>query len=448
MISKLNGEGHLWKKAISDSSHYMISTLCLKLMSFLVIPILTRSFSIEEFALYDLFLSFYAFLFIVLGLGLDSGTAILLTDSKGEEQKLSFILVVSLVSSLCASVLFLFISLAFLSIRNDTLFTLEQWVVLCLYTTVGLQSYLMVNFCRFNGQVKSAAYASLASSLVGMCGGIIYVIYFDGAVIEYLYALLFGACFGLFVCLVILRKTLLNFKMKKPEAGELKELFALSFPFVPNYVGNSLIQLTDRFIVLAILDLKALGIYALASRIASIPAIAVSVVSKGFLPVLLRNHTSESGRAFSRQVFHFYVVCLPICVVASFFVSDELVALFGGDKFAEVSAIIPIMMCSVLVFASTYMGGFGFVIKRKTYQIAYLTYFSLAVNLVASYFLGIYYGMLGVVLGTLLASILRAMLYMKCSERLYLFGYRLNLVGMVFLTTAFLSLLLNKLSVP
>ena len=443
MLSKQNANGQLWKMAISDSSHYMVSSLSLRLMTLLVIPVLTRSFGIEEFALFDLFLSFYAFLFIILGLGLDSGAAILLTDSKNNENKQSLILVISLISSLCMSILFLLTSTLFLSIKNPTLFTLEQWVILGIYITFGLQSYLIINFCRFNGQVKAAAYTGLSSSFVGMSLGLMHVVYLNGTVTDYMRALLLGSGIGLLISLFIVRRPLFCFRMAHYKLREVRELFNLSLPFVPNYVGNSLIQLTDRFVLLALLDLKALGIYALANRIAFIPSIAVSIVSQGFLPVLLRNYASETGKNFSRQVFHLYVLCIPIFMMMIYLVSEDLIDLFGGDKFVEASAIMPIMVCSVLIYSSTYMGGFGFIIKRKTRQIANLTYFSLVINLIASYFLGLYYGILGIVIGTLSASIVRAILYMKYSEKLYQFNYRLNYTAAIFFGSAFISILLS-----
>ena len=46
----------LIKKGLSDSRYYLIANIGNKLLAFLIIPILAKSVSVEEFATYDLFL--------------------------------------------------------------------------------------------------------------------------------------------------------------------------------------------------------------------------------------------------------------------------------------------------------------------------------------------------------------------------------------------------------
>ncbi len=121
----------LLKKGASDSSYYMIANIGSKALGFLVIPILARSVSVEDFANYDLFLIISGFIQVLVTLGIDSGIAILMAESKDDHQKLSFYYV----STLLISVVFL---LGLMLILNslfffvDELFLLNQeyWILL------------------------------------------------------------------------------------------------------------------------------------------------------------------------------------------------------------------------------------------------------------------------------------------------------------------------------
>ncbi|MEN8221317.1 MAG: oligosaccharide flippase family protein, partial [Pseudomonadota bacterium] len=90
---------------MKDSSFYLIANIAVKLMSILVIPVLTRSFSIEDFAIFDLFLVLNNFLVTMMTLGMESGIALLLAESQDDKTPLSFLFVFSLVSGLIATML-------------------------------------------------------------------------------------------------------------------------------------------------------------------------------------------------------------------------------------------------------------------------------------------------------------------------------------------------------
>ncbi|MCK4442714.1 MAG: oligosaccharide flippase family protein, partial [Sulfurovaceae bacterium] len=89
----------LLKKGLSDSRYYLIANIGNKLLAFLIIPILAKSISVEDFATYDLFLLITVFLNIFVILGIDSGIGILLSESQNDDKQLSFLYVSSLLIS-------------------------------------------------------------------------------------------------------------------------------------------------------------------------------------------------------------------------------------------------------------------------------------------------------------------------------------------------------------
>lgn len=427
-VSSANPFSSLWAKAFSDSSHYLLVSLIVRGLSLVVIPLLTRLFSLEQFAIYDLFLAGHGILFVLCGLGLDSGTAILLTESSADRQKLSLLLVLSIISTSFSVLLVWLIGVPVFVILDFDAIQLDVWSLLCAYSCFSLISHISVNFSRWVGRVKTAAYLSLVSSVSGMVAGIALLMVLGQKIDYYLYGLTFGAFGGSLISLFIFRDYISGVSIDKLPPRFLKEVFKLSLPFVPVYLGNSLMQMTDRFLILVLLDLKALGIYALVSRIASIPGIFVNVLRAGFLPVLFKNHQSDEGQRFIRQVLYCYATLIPIGVIVSYFLSDYATRFFGGESYDTASPFLVVMVTSVLISSSTAFNGFGYTIMRKTPQVMYITYGSLVLNLLLSAFLALYIGLAGIVVGTLVAAAVQSFLYTYFSERLYRFGYNLGYI--------------------
>lgn len=429
----------LWLKAVSDSSHFLVSNIIIKALSFIVIPFLTRNLSIEEFAVYDLFLMLSSMLLVLLMMGMDSGLSILIAERGEDQEKLSFLLVFNLFISLLLAVIAWALSLPIFFLFNVESLSFTQWNFLFAYLCATLVTSIVFNFTRWVGLAKLAAYLNLFCACLGVCVALC-LFYYNRGVSWYIGGLLAGSLVGAFFSLYLVRRYLAQFRFESLSTKNSFEILKLSLPFVPNYLGNTLIHMSDRLIILSFMDLKFLGIYALFSRIAALPNIFVTIVSSGFMPVLMKNYSSDLGKRFVRQVFHCYLFLLPFCLFIFLSLDRAIVDLFGGDKYVAHSYLVMPMVAVAFMNASTYINGLGFLIKRKTQHVTYITFISLAINLSLSTFLVFQYGLTGVVVASLFAAAIRMNIYAIYSERLYSFSYSLPLLIIVTLLVFFLSI--------
>jgi len=433
----------LVKKGLSDSKYYLIANLGNKALAFLVIPILAKTVGIEEFATYDLFLIISNILLIFVMLGMDSGVIILLTESKDDDKKLSFYYVSTLIISFLILIILTSI-LSFIFLYIDELFLLSKqiWLYICFHIFFHMINYHTYNFLRWREKAKQASFITLFSYLAGMIIGLVFL-YLENSVEAYLRGLVIGLSFGAMASLYISKEYIFKFSIVHNYKERLRELIKLSLPFMPNYLGNNLMEIADRVIILLLFDKYELGLYALISKLAMIPQIIMGTVTGGFLPVMFRNYETEKGRQLIRNFFHLYLILIPVAFIIAYPLADWAITLFAGSNYVEASYLLPMMLVSILFVQSGQANGFGYLIKRKTHYVMYITFVALVLNYMLSLLFGYWIGLAGVILGTLIVGIIKTYFLTYFSERLHSFGYSFKLI----ITVSMVSFILVLLSI-
>ena len=430
----------LVKKGLSDSKYYMLATAGNKVFGFLIIPILARSVGVEGFATYDLFLLISSIFHIFIILGIDSGIAILLAESKNDDTKLSFYYTFSLIIStsllLCFSLIF-----GTVLIFVDELFLLDRaiWIYIVLYVLFNMINYHTFNFLRWREKAKNAAFINLFSYVLGNGLGIIFL-YFNGEIVAYFQGLIFGLFMGSILSVYSAKEYIKNFKILDNSKELLKELLKISLPFVPNYLGGNLMQMMDRVVILMLFGKYELGLYAIIIKLAMIPQFIIGTITSGFLPVMINNYATEKGKKLIQTFFHLYIIVIPISFLLVYNISDWLVSIFAGDEYMIVAYLVPIAIMSKLFVHSTQANSFGYTISRKTYQIIYITFSSIFVNFIFSLSLGYFIGLEGIILGTLIGGIFRTYYHTKYAEKLYRFDFSVKLLAIISISSFLLAI--------
>jgi O-antigen/teichoic acid export membrane protein len=434
----------LVKKGLSDSRYYLIANIGNKALALLVIPILAKTIGVEEFATYDLFLVISAFLHIFVILGIDSGIAVLLAESKNDKKVLSFFyLSTLLISFALISLGSIILSIIFLYVDELFLLSQEIWVYIGFYVLFNMINYHTFNFLRWMQRAKEASFITLFSYILGMLIGL-FCLYLDSRVESYLQGLVIGLSIGSMIALFISRDYIFGFEIIEGAKERLIELFKLSLPFVPNYLAGSLMQIADRVVILMLFGKYELGVYAVITKLAMIPQVIMGTVTGGFLPVMFRNYETKRGKKLIKDFFHLYLIIIPIAFIIAYFLAEWAVELFGGANYVSVSYLLPMVLVSILFVQSDQANGFGFSIKRKTHYILYITFMAVVLNYILSYIFGYWIGLEGIILGTLVAGILKTFFYTYYSERLYSFGYSFKLISFIAILSFMLVILTGR----
>ncbi|MCK4441520.1 MAG: oligosaccharide flippase family protein, partial [Sulfurovaceae bacterium] len=288
-------------------------------------------------------------------------------------------------------------------------------------------NYHTFTFLRWREKAKHASFVTLFSYISGMLVGV-YFLYLNKSVESYLQGLIIGLFLGSIVSLFIAKEYIFKFEILDNSKELLKELFTLSLPYVPNSLSSSLMQMADRVVILILFGKYELGLYAVITKVAKIPKIIIDTLSGGFFPIMFKNYKTEKGKKLIKNFFHIYLISIPLFFLLSYLISDWIIEIFAGKKYVDVSYMLPMVLVSILFVGGTKLNGLGYSIKRKTHYILYITFFTIALNYIFSLMFGYFIGLEGIILGTLIAGILKIYFYTLYSEKLYRFGYSFRLI--------------------
>jgi O-antigen/teichoic acid export membrane protein len=416
----------LLKKAIVDTNFYFIAQVGSKLLGLLIIPFLVRILSIEEFAHYDIFLMLSSIITTVVVLGVDSGIAIMIADHKENSKLVNFLFTYSLLFSLAVSLTAWGVALIIFPFIPKIAPILEYLNYLFLYVIFNLVSYQVFNFIRWIGKAGVASVIGFVSYAIGVIFGFLLIYLKPNPVLaDYLLGIVFGNFLGAIASLVFSYKHF-SFRWVSANKVYLKELMKVSLPFVPNYLANNVMMMTDRLVVVSLLGETSLGIYALANRFAQIPNFGFNIITRGFQPVMYLNYKEELGKSLIKKVYDYCHYAFIPSLILMFFLAGPIVTIFGGQKYAEAVQLIPVITMSALIYGIMGLNGMGYTITRKTYFITLISVLSIVLNVSFNYILGSKFGILGISIGSLIVACIISFLYTFFSENLYSFNLNLT----------------------
>lgn len=202
-----------------------------------------------------------------------------------------------------------------------------------------------------------------------------------------------------------------RFKIQKNKA---REMLAFSLPLVPVSVAGYLLQMTDRIFINHMVGLEAVGLYAVAGQLAAV----IMMVYNSFLPTWeswvlhsLQKRTSEGNRQVVR-FFYFYVLAMILISIFSVFILSLVMPWFLGEKFQSSMQYLP-----WLVFAALMRGLFHSLLAfisyiKKTKIIMYIVLLLALLDLFFNYILISYNGTIGAAQATFIVFFIGFILLM------------------------------------
>lgn len=429
----------LVKKALADTNFYFLAQVGSKLLGLLIIPFLVRILSIAEFAHYDIFLMLSSLITTVVVLGVDSGIAIMIADHKDDSKLVNFLFTYSLLFSTAVALMAWALAAIIFPFIPKIAPILEYIHYLFMYVIFNLVSYQVFNFIRWIGKAGVASVIGFVSYAMGVIFGFLLIYLKPNPVLaDYLLGIVLGNFLGAIASLVFSYKHF-SFRWVSAYKVYLKELIKVSLPWVPNYLANNVMMMTDRLVVVSLLGETSLGIYALANRFAQIPNFGFNIITRGFQPVMYLNYKEESGKSLIKKVYDYCHYAFIPALIVMFFLAPPIVLIFGGEKYLEAVPLIPVITMSALIYGIMGLNGMGYSIARKTYFLTLISMLSSLMNVVFNYFLGTHFGILGIAIGSLMVACIVSLIYTYLSEKLFSFNLNIKRASAIYFAIIILS---------
>lgn len=440
------------KTATKDSIIYGFGNLSIKIVGLVLIPYYTniKYISFDEFGMLGLLEVTATLLTAVLGLSLTQGITRWYWDPQYvSKQKPIVFSTFSLL--LIISAAFLVLSYFLSGFFSKLLFANPNYSIL-VYTVIVssvLQVFLTMLQTLMKLQQKPILFTT--TNILRLILTLVLTIYFVVYNKQSLQGIYNAQIIGSIVFILVCAKYIKNIIEIKFEKEILKEIVFYSTPLILASISGILLSFQDRYILNYYSDLKKVGIYSFAYRMANtIKLLVVSSVQMAISPMLFQMIGDKKNLRFYSKYMTYFTFVVAICTLFFNLFCYEIVKVFASNKdYWQAVWVIPIISFSLLFDMLKDTSLTGLQIQKKTGVISLVMIFIALFNLGLSFLFIPKWHYYGAAVATLISEIIFFCLIYFYAQRYYKIPYEMGKVFTIVAIVIVFSLsafLINPLS--
>lgn len=432
-------------KAVKAGLGYTVGNIFIKGINFITLPLFSRLLTTEEFGIYNVFASYEAILYVIVGFAIHSSIRSANLEFNGQIKK--YTASVSLIYLMNTTVM-LILAVIFGNQLSQLLDFNKTIIILLIFYSLGSSLLTLYN------NLISLEYSYgkyLAASLFNSAGNVlislvlILTVFKDHGDVGRILGATVTICFlALFLLITI-------YQQEKPSINKKYWVFAIkySLPIVPHGISQVLLAQFDRIMIRSMVGNSEAGIYSLAGNIKLILTIITDSISTAWSTWFYEQMSDgkiEQIKKRTKQMSLFFVI-LTVGLLA---LSPELILLLGGKAYVSGKYVaIPMIVDAFMLFLYNIIVPAEYY-KKKTTYIMFGTLAATVINLITNYIFIEKFGYIAAAYTTLFSYMCYLVLHIIISYRVigfYILPLKSLILssGLVFLTAMFDLVFVNSL---
>lgn len=412
------------KNTIKQSAIYGLSRISTKLISFVLLPLITLNFTVSEFGIYVLTESLWQIFWAIFSFGLESGIVRWYLEITDSNEKKTF---------LSSAYLFLF-SFNFILIMLIYLFSPQlsgliyensSYSKFVVYSSLiaFVESFSFVIFLqlRIEEKVKSYTILAVLSTIISLA----LQVYF----LQYSQIKLEGIFIAKIIAPLVIIIILLPYIFRHLRIGFdkqlMKELLKYSFPIMIAGLILTLLNQIDRNILGYLSNLSNVGIYGLAYSISGlVNFLIVSPFVLSFTVLSWKKLKSENAKRFyTKSITYLFLSVVYVSTFISLFTPHLIKVFTLKTDYWAAASYVPIVIMAVPFYGIHFIGIFSFYVTKKT-KYVFLSYsIALFSNILLNFIFIPIWGIYGAALVNLFSFALLTIVIYLLSRKNYFFDY-------------------------
>ena len=421
------------KKLLKNSAIYGIGNISGKLVGFILIPLYTKKFSVDEYGIISLLEITSTLLITVFGFKIYQAFFRFYWDSEYiNNQRALFFTSFSIL--VAASVFLVSIGFTQSSEISSLLFGKHTYSELIRLMVVGaaLQIVNQILLTLMRIQEKSSLYAS--STVLRTAIILILTVYFIVNRNMGISGIYYAQIAGQILFFIALIKYFLSNISLKFDTRLVKELLAYSIPLIFSSIFTILLSVSDRYMLRILADLENVGLYSLGFKIANTTKVfLVTSVQLAISPMIFKMMDDPNNKRFYSKIMTYFsfVVMIFILIIAGF--SKELIELVAQSKeFWQAYQVVPVISVSIFFGMLMSTSQTGILITKNTKVFSIIISLSAIVNILFNWLLIPLYDEMGAAFASLISQLLSFMLVLRYAQKYYFIPYELKKVAYIF----------------
>ena len=213
-----------------------------------------------------------------------------------------------------------------------------------------------------------------------------------------------------------------------------KQLLSFSLPLVPSAIANTGGLLVQRYYLNALAGPAAVGIIALASRLASLLQMFIAApFQKIFIIRRFETLAESKNQSDLNQILLIFVAAVSAGGLFLGLFGNEIIYIIAPDEYKNVALYIPLLCLSVMITIIERNFETGLIYQKKTKTILFVSMIALFISFPSNYFLITLYGPRGAVFAYLLVSIASLAMKVKANSLIGVPQIQLNWIRTIIL---------------
>jgi O-antigen/teichoic acid export membrane protein len=426
------------KNLTKHSAIYTISTVVQRAEGLILLPILTDTSYLatkSEYGDYTLIYTFIAFMNVFYLYGIDASFLryYFLGRQKKEDIYRSAIQILSITSLLSSALIFILAEPLSLWIFNESnyVFFVKIAAAILLVDTLCSLPYLILR-----AEERSLLFTAirLGRFLLELALDIIFVVFLKTGVKGILYANLLAAL----VNLMVLIPSQLHYLRGNFSFPAIRDLLRFGLPMIPNGIAYLVVEISDRYLMLHLLDKERVGEYSANHKFGTLMLLLVTAFRTAWQPFFLKVAGQADAKKIYGRVMTYYVLGAATVVLAGGLFIEYLVKIpiFGqstilGKAYWGGVRIIPLILLSYMFYGIYINLMVGIYIMKKSEWMVLFTGLAAVVNIGSNFYLMPHYGLMGAALAAVLAYLVMTISIYIANQKIYPIAYEYKRLSII-----------------
>ena len=420
----------------SQSLIYGAGHVAARGVTFLLLPIYTNIFSLEDYGIISLIYTFLGFMNVVLHYGLDASLLKHYMPADSEERKT--ILSNAYGSFLITTILFSLLLIIFRNNVSGLLFginlpNITLLVVGILFFDVLWSIHVLI--LRAEERPVYFSIISFLNVLSTLALNILFVIYLELGIYGVLLSNLItsGVIFLITFPIILKRSSIKSLSLKY-----WKKMMKFGVPFLPAGIFSMILELSDRYILRYLTDIETVGLYNAGYKIGLLILLIVMGFNMAWQPYFLKKEKEE--RKYIADVTTLVFAVLGFFWILLLLWSDTMVKIkfgdfsFFGEQYWEATSIVPIIGLAYVFHAGYLIQLPGVYLLEKIGWIPWVRGLGALSNIILNFLLIPEYGIVGAASATCLSFILMAVIFYFINRSVFPILYQWRKLGIIIFT--------------
>ena len=420
----------------SQSLIYGAGHVAARGVTFLLLPIYTNIFSLEDYGIISLIYTFLGFMNVVLHYGLDASLLKHYMPADSEERKT--ILSNAYGSFLITTILFSLLLIIFRNNVSGLLFginlpNITLLVVGILFFDVLWSIHVLI--LRAEERPVYFSIISFLNVLSTLALNILFVIYLELGIYGVLLSNLItsGVIFLITFPIILKRSSIKSLSLKY-----WKKMMKFGVPFLPAGIFSMILELSDRYILRYLTDIETVGLYNAGYKLGLLILLIVMGFNMAWQPYFLKKKGEE--RKYIADVTTLVFAVLGFSWILLLLWSDTMVKMkfgdfsFFGEQYWEATSIVPIIGLAYVFHAGYLIQLPGVYLLGKTGWIPLVRGLGALSNIILNFLFIPEYGIVGAASATCLSFMLMAVIFYFINRSVFPILYQWRKLGIIIFT--------------